>query len=369
MEAQWRQLSDDLGPEKIIFVREPWVGLEAMLVVDNVAAGPAIGGIRMAPDISVQEVFRLARAMTLKNAAAGLPHGGGKSGIVGDPAMPHDQKERLVRAFGRAIADIEDYIPGPDMGIDEACMGYLQDEIGRCVGLPRVLGGIPLDTIGATGFGVAIAAEVAEEVAGLVVRGARVVIQGFGAVGRHAARFLAERGAVIVAASDSRGAVENGDGLDLEKLSIFKEEGNTVRDFPGGVPIDPDGLVGYDCDVWVPAARPDVFTGQNAPDVRARLILQGANIPATPEAERILHQRGILSIPDFIANAGGVICGSVEYHGGSEAQAFAAIEEKVRANTREMLELAMSQNLEPRIAAERIARARIEEMTAYRRAF
>lgn len=369
MEAQWRQLSDDLGPEKIIFVREPRVGLEAILVVDNVAAGPAIGGIRMAKDISVEEVFRLARAMTFKNAAAGLRHGGGKSGIIGDPTMPHEQKERLVRAFGRAIADVEEYIPGPDMGIDEACMAYLQDEIGRCVGLPRVLGGIPLDTIGATGYGVAIAAEVAEEMAGLPLAGARVVIQGFGAVGKHAARFLAERGAVVVAASDSRGAVENPDGLDLEKLTAFKAEGQTVGDFPGGHVVAPEALIGYDCDVWVPSARPDVFTAGNAGDVKAKLILQGANIPATPEAERIFHERGILSIPDFIANAGGVICGSVEYHGGTESQAFPTIEEKIRVNTREVLDLSMNQHIEPRVAAMRMARNRVEEMMGYRRSF
>ena len=144
MEAQWLQLSDELGPEKVILITEPSTGLRGILVVDNTAAGPAIGGIRMALDVTVDEVFRLARAMTFKNAAAGLRHGGGKAGIIGDPDMPNDEKERLVRAFGIAIRDIVDYIPGPDMGIDEACMAYLYDEIGRVVGLPKVMGGIPL---------------------------------------------------------------------------------------------------------------------------------------------------------------------------------------------------------------------------------
>ena len=187
----WPAITDDLGPAKVVLVRDPAAALEAIVVVDNTACGPAIGGIRMARDVTLEEVARLARTMTFKNAAAGLAHGGGKAAIVADPRMPAAEKTRLIRAFGRAIRDLVEYIPGPDMGTYEACMGHLHDEIGRAVGLPRVLGGIPLDVIGATGFGLAIAAEVAEEFAGIRLRGARVAIQGFGAVGRHAARFLA----------------------------------------------------------------------------------------------------------------------------------------------------------------------------------
>ena len=178
MEAQWRALADALGPHKVLLVRDARVGLEGIVVVDNIACGPAIGGIRMAPDVSVGEVARLARAMTYKNAAAGLPHGGGKAGIVGAPDIPLAEKENIIRAFGRAIRDLVDYIPGPDMGTDEACMAFLHDEIGRAVGLPRVLGGIPLDTIGATGFGLAICAEVAQELGDLKLAGARVTVQG-----------------------------------------------------------------------------------------------------------------------------------------------------------------------------------------------
>jgi glutamate dehydrogenase (NAD(P)+) len=369
MEAQWQQLSDELGPEKVILVTEPSVGLRGILVVDNTAAGPAIGGIRMALDITVDEVFRLARAMTFKNSAAGLRHGGGKAGIVGDPDMRASEKERLVRAFGVAIKDIVDYIPGPDMGIDEACMAYLYDEIGRVVGLPKVMGGIPLDSLGATGFGLAIAAEVAEEMDYLELGGATVVIQGFGAVGTHGARFLAERGAVIVAVSDSRGGIVNRDGLDLEKLLRWKADGHPVRDFPGGTPVFHDELIGYPCDVWVPAARPDVFTVDNAADVNAKLILPGANIAVTPGADEILFERGVLSIPDFIANAGGVICGAVEYAGGTATQAFQVIEEKIRANTREVLERAQRKEIMPSVAAFELAKNRVVEMMRYRRSF
>ncbi len=369
MEAQWQQLSDDLGPEKVILINEPEVGLRAILVVDNTAAGPAIGGIRMAPDITVDEVFRLARAMTFKNAAAGLRHGGGKAGIFGDPDMAALDRERLVRAFGAAIATTTDYIPGPDMGIDESCMAYLHDEIGRVVGLPKVLGGIPLDTLGATGFGLAIAAEVAEEFGHLRLEGARIVVQGFGAVGTHAARFLADRGAIVVGVSDSRGGIVAEDGLDIDKLLVWKSEGNPVREFAGGTPVFHDELIGLDCDIWVPAARPDVFTAANAGDVAARVILPGANIAVTAAAENIFFERGILSIPDFIANAGGVICGAVEYAGGTATQAFQVIEEKIRINTREVLELAKRERSMPAAAALRIAESRVREMMSYRRSF
>jgi glutamate dehydrogenase/leucine dehydrogenase len=366
MEAQWQHLSDELGPAKIVLIREPVSGVQGIVVVDNVACGPAIGGIRMAPDVTVEEVARLARAMTLKNAAAGLAHGGGKGGIIADPAMDAVRKEGIVRAFGRAIRDLREYIPGPDMGTDESCMAYLHDEIGRAVGLPRVLGGIPLDLIGATGFGLAVCAEVAQEYAGIRIAGARVAVQGFGAVGSHAARFLVERGAILVAAADRGGAVVNPRGLDVSELVACKAAGRSVVQCAGGAPLALEELVAVDCDVWIPAARPDVLHRDNATQLKARLVLQGANIPATPEAEAMLHARGVVSVPDFIANAGGVICAAVEYHGGTQAQAFAVIGEKIRDNTRAVLERARADRLLPRAAAVDLARARVAEAQRYR---
>jgi len=193
MEEAFR-LADELGPLKLVHIHRSAVGLKAVVAIDNVACGPAIGGVRMAPDVSTEEAFRLARAMTFKNAAAGLPHGGGKSVIFADPKMPLSDKERLIRAFAAAIGDLTDYIPGPDMGTDELAMGWIKDETGRAVGLPREVGGIPLDEIGATGFGLAVAIDVAREHIGLPLAGARIVVQGFGSVGKHAARFLVEKG-------------------------------------------------------------------------------------------------------------------------------------------------------------------------------
>jgi glutamate dehydrogenase (NAD(P)+) len=206
--------ADDLGPTKVIHIHEPTHGLKAVLVVDNVAAGPSIGGLRMAPDVSTRECARLARAMTLKNAAAGLPHGGGKSVLFGYPKMPREEKERLIRGMACALADIEEYIFGPDMGTDEECMAWVNDEIGRSVGLPREIGGIPLDEIGATGWGLSHVVEVALEHCDFELEGASFVVQGFGAVGKNTARFLTDKGAILVGVADSRGTIHNPDGLD-----------------------------------------------------------------------------------------------------------------------------------------------------------
>jgi len=360
---------DDLGPEKIVYVCEPATGLKGILVVDNVAAGPSIGGVRMAPDVTAEECFRLARAMTLKNAAAGLPHGGGKSVIFGDPAMPAAEKERLIRAFACALGDIADYIPGPDMGTDETCMAWTKDEIGRAVGLPPELGGIPLDEIGATGYGLAVAAEVAHGRAGFDLEGARVVVQGFGSVGRHAARFLAEKGARLVAASDSRGTVFDPDGIDVGRLIETKDAGGTVTDYPTGDKLGRDEVIDIGCEIWIPAARPDVIRADNVDRVKTRLILQGANIPITEEAELRLHEKGVLSVPDFIANAGGVICAAVEYAGGSQTAAFQTIAEKVGANTDQVLREAAERGTAPRQAAVALAERRVRKAMALRRHF
>jgi glutamate dehydrogenase (NAD(P)+) len=367
MDLSARGIGDDLGPDKVVLIRQARVGLEAVVVVDNVACGPAIGGVRMARDVTLEEVSRLARAMTMKNAAAGLPHGGGKSGIVADPGGAPADKGRLIRAFARAIRSLTEYIPGPDMGTDEACMAWVKDEIDRAVGLPRVLGGIPLDEIGATGLGVAIAAEVAAPEAGISLEGARVAVEGFGAVGQHAARFLAARGARLVAASDSRGAIHDPAGLAVDALAAHKRAGRPLADFAAGRAIARDALIGVPCDVWIPAARPDTLTADNVGRLQARLVIQGANIPATDAAERWMHAHHILSIPDFIANAGGVICAAIEYHGGTQAQAFAAIEERIRANTHEALERARADRGLPREAATRMAAARVREAMRYRR--
>ena len=353
------RFADHLGPAKIVEIYEPSTGLKAVLVVDNVACGPSIGGVRMAPDVSTEECVRLARAMTLKNAAAGLPHGGGKSVIFADPGTERADKERLIRAFACAIGDIADYIPGPDMGTDEACMAWVKDEIGRAAGLPREIGGIPLDEIGATGFGLSVCVDVARKFCGLKLEGAKVVVQGFGSVGKHAARFLAKKGAVMIGVADSKGALWDPDGIDVEKLIELKGAGQSVIDSPTGSKLERDAAIDIECDIWIPAARPDAIREDNVDRLKAKLVVPGANIPMTAEAEAVLHKRGVLAVPDFIANAGGVICAAVEYHGGTQALAFQAIEEKIRRNTELCLRHAAESRQAPRATALAMAERRV----------
>ncbi len=359
--------ADDLGPEKVIHIHRPTIGLRAILVIDNVAAGPAIGGTRMAPDVGLDECFRLARAMTFKNAVAGLRHGGAKSAIIADPAMPSDRKEEIIRAFAQSVGEVTDYIDGTDMGTNETAMAWIADEIGRSVGLPREIGGIPLDQIGVTGFGLTVAAEVAEEFSNVKLDGARIVLQGFGAVGQHAARFLCEKGCVLVGASDSRGAVADPQGIEVVELIRIKEEGGQVADYPRGEKLDRDAVIDVACDIWIPAARPDVINVGDVDRLDCKMVLQGANIPVTPEAEVRLFERGILSIPDFVANAGGVICGAVEYAGGTQANAFTIIEQKIRDNVHAVLAESRASGERPRIAAVRLAEVRVRRAMSWRR--
>jgi glutamate dehydrogenase (NAD(P)+) len=361
------RFADEFGPAKVVHVYEPSVGLKGILVVDNVAAGPSIGGVRMAPDVSVEECFRLARAMTLKNASAGLAHGGGKSVIFGDPRMPRADKERLIRAFACALKDVTDYIFGPDMGTDEECMAWIRDETGRSVGLPREVGGIPLDEIGATGFGLSHAADEALPYCDFQLRGARMAVQGFGAVGRHAARFLVQRGVELVAVADTGGTLYHPDGLEVEAIIALKQAGRSVVEHDRGEKLDREAIIDVACEIWIPAARPDVVHEDNAVRLKAKLVLEGANIPFTTGAEKLLHERGVLCIPDFIANAGGVICAAMEYHGASQTAAFQVIEEKIRENTREVLRRMKEEGIPPRQAALELATERVRRAMSYRR--
>jgi glutamate dehydrogenase (NAD(P)+) len=361
------RFTDDLGPAKIIHVYEPSVGLKGILVVDNVARGPAIGGLRMGLEICTEECFRLARAMTLKNAVADLPHGGGKSVIYADPKMPKKKKEYIIRAFASSLREIQEYIFGPDMGTDEECMAWIKDEIGRAVGLPADFGGIPLDEVGATAWGLAHATEVALEYCDFDMEGARVVVQGFGAVGKHAARFLTKKGAVLVGAADSRGTIYNPQGLDVNALIELKQAGKSVADYTDGTKLDRDAVVDLESDIWIPAAQPDVIDERNVTRLKTKLVVEGANIPITCGAEQYLHENGVLVLPDFIANAGGVICAAMEYQGASQTAAFHAIEEKLRRNTKQMLEDAVRIGIQPREAARGIAVQRLKKGMGYRR--
>lgn len=355
----------EIGPYKVIQLFFPVTDFHAIVVIDNIALGPAIGGVRVAADVTLEEVKRLARTMTMKNSIAGLPHGGGKAAILIPPSDP--RKEHCFRVFALAIKELHEYIPGPDMGSNEACMAWIHDEIGRASGLPEELGGLPLNKLGATGFGVAECAEVACRHISMPLAGAKVAIEGFGSVGKMAARFLSERGAVIVAVSDTKGTISDPYGLDVKKLIEIKSTTGSVINYKPGTVKKVADLFAEHCDILIPAARPDVINKDNVDDIKAKLLLEGANIPVTEEAEEILHRRGVLSVPDFIANAGGVIMAAMEYARKTEREAFEAIAERIRKNTRLMLEKSSSEGILPRQAAEILARERVLAAMQYER--
>ncbi len=355
---------DDLGPTKLLQLYDPDSGLRGIVVVDNIALGPAIGGVRISPTVSLQEVSRLARTMTLKSAIAGLDHGGGKAGIIADPKQ--ENIEQLVRAFARMMRGVEEYVPAPDMGSNETMMVWVKEEIGRVLGLPEELGGLPLDKLGATGYGVAECAEIACKHFDLPLKGARVAIQGFGNVGRAAARFLDQKGAVIVAVSDSSGTLLHAEGLNIDKLTTTKLTKGAVRESTQGTALPDDAIFGTDCDILIPAATPDVIHCGNLEQIQAKLILQGANIPVTLEAEEVLARKGVLVVPDFIANAGGLIMAAMEYRQKSADEAFVAIKRKIQKNTDKILHKATKESLLPRIAAEKLAIERVKTAMAIR---
>jgi len=291
----------------------------------NSSRGPMKGGIRYHPNVTLDEVKALAMWMTMKCAVAGLPYGGAKGGIRCNPKeMSAGEIERLTRKYAAAIADFvgpDKDIPAPDVGTDAQTMAWFADEyykIKRMV-LPAVITAKPLSIGGSRGRGVAtgrglyfVVVEAAKTY-GMELKGARVSIQGYGKVAKPAAEFLHEIGCKIVAVSDSRGGVYNPDGMDPKELSEFKAKNGTVVGFPGAEKISTTDPITVDCDILIPAALENQITKDNAYDVKAKLIAEGANGPTTPEAHEILVERGVVIIPDILANAGGVSVSYLEW--------------------------------------------------------
>ena len=362
-------LIDDWGPEKVVLVSDQKSGMRGVLVIDNTSRGAGKGGTRMSPTLTTGEVARLARTMTWKWAAVDLFHGGAKAGIVGDPRAGN--KEQILRAFARALAKEvpSEYVFGLDMGLAEEDAAIFVDELhdrGVSTGLPRVLGGLPYDQLGVTGFGVAEAVHAAASTIDLHLVGARVAIQGFGAVGRAAAVRLTELGAVVVAVSTATGSLHDPDGLDVAELSAavtaLGDQGLESHRF---FSTRPDDLLSADVDVLVPAAREDTIDATTARSTSARLIVEGANLPTSPAAQQILHERGVVVLPDFIANAGGIVAAAHSTDARHSpfavdpAAVFAMISEKVRGNTLRVLDDSLRGGTTPRQAAVALAQSRV----------
>lgn len=361
-------LMDGWGPEKVVCVSDRRTGMKGVLVLDNTARGMGKGGTRMSPTLTVTEVARLARTMTWKWAAVDLFHGGAKAGILGDPHA--EDKEAVLRAFARALANEvpREYVFGLDMGLSERDAAIMADELGdrgAAVGLPRALGGLPYDELGVTGYGVAEAADAAAGTIGTGLAGAHVVVQGFGAVGTAAVRRFDALGAVVVGISTAQGCVYDRDGLDVAALlKLHTEAGDAcVHEYGGVRPADE--LLHLDADVLVPAAREDVIDEDVARATTARLVVEGANMPTTAPARELLFARGIAVVPDFIANAGGVVAAAHSMTARNSpftpdpGQIFAMISEKLRANTVTVLDDSRRRGTTTHAAALAMAQARV----------
>ncbi len=361
--------SDEFGPEMIVEIYNLKAGLKGILCIDNTALGPGKGGIRMTPTVNVEEVFRLARTMTWKCSLAGLPFGGAKGGIIADAKkITRQQKKALMQAFASALKPLsKKYIAAPDVNTAEEEMKWYAEVAGwkSCTGKPAnmcVNGecGIPHE-YGSTGFGVAHAAAVAIEHLGMGINSMKIAIEGFGNVGSFAAKHLSEMGAIIAAVSDSKGCIYNENGIDVKKLSAVKKKTGSVINYKSCNVLKSEELFLLPVDILIPSALPDVINERNAEKIRAKIIVEGANIPAKPEIEKRLHERGILVVPDFVANAGGVISSYAEYRGLNPKDMFALVKRKIRKNTMLVLEEAGKNDMPPRNAAMKIAVQRVRD--------
>ncbi|MEM0333675.1 MAG: Glu/Leu/Phe/Val dehydrogenase [Candidatus Aenigmatarchaeota archaeon] len=337
------KLKDEFGPEKIIEVYDPKVNLHGFVVIDNTARGPGKGGIRMTPTVTIEEVFKLARTMTWKTALADLPFGGAKSGIVAssEEIKNRERKRELMIAFGRALKNIAPkiYIAAPDVNTGEEEMRWFVEGNGNpksTTGKPKDLGGLPHE-LGSTGYGVYLATLEALKFKKIDVKESKVAVEGFGNVGSFTAKYLYEAGAKIVAVSDSRGVIYNPNGIDINKLIEVKKLEGSVVNYKDGEVLPNEKIFELDVDVLIPAALPNVINEKNVDRVKAKIIVEGANIPIEENIEEILHSRGVLIVPDFVANAGGVISSYAEYRGYDEKKAFELIEKKIVKNVRIVL--------------------------------
>ncbi len=301
--------------------------IKAFVVKHCGAIGPCKGGIRMSPNVTVGDVSALAMEMTWKCALIGVPFGGGKSGIVCDPTtLSKLDKQTVIRSFSRnAHNHIHPliYVPAPDMGTNEADMGYIKDAISHSMGnattqgcyvtgKPVILGGIP-GRREATGRGVMLTVLEALHTMGKSPKDVTVAVQGFGNVGAAAALELFRMGCKVIGISDVNGAILNRNGLDVAALQKYYLEHGSLQGFAGSKSISGGELLEMECEVLVPAASGNQITAENADRIKARIIAEGANGPTSSDADRILEKKGVFIIPDILCNAGGVFVSYLEY--------------------------------------------------------
>ncbi|MFX1260802.1 MAG: Glu/Leu/Phe/Val dehydrogenase [Promethearchaeota archaeon] len=294
-------------------------------VQHNEARGPFKGGIRYHPQVDLDEVKALATWMSMKTAVVDIPYGGAKGGIICNPKeMSEHEIEHLTRRFTSEISlIIGPYrdVPAPDVNTNSQTMAWIMDTYSMNHGyaIPEVVTGKPIEVGGslgrneATSRGAVFCVREAAKLIGLDLNGATVAITGYGNVGYNAAWLMEELGANVVAASDSRGAIYNPDGLDARKVNEHKQKTSSVKDYPGAKNIKQEEVYELDVDVIIPSALENEITAENADKVKAKIIVEGANGPTTPEADEILFKKGVFLVPDILANAGGVTVSYYEW--------------------------------------------------------
>jgi glutamate dehydrogenase (NAD(P)+) len=352
-------------------------------VQHSITRGPAKGGIRYHPDVSLDEVEALAAWMTWKCAVVNIPFGGGKGGIICDPSkMSKGELERLTRRYAADLSDLfgpESDVPAPDVNTNAQIMAWFVDtysmherrnEYAVVTGKPIEVGG-SAGRREATGRGVMFCVRDACKHLNIPLKGARVAVQGYGNVGSVSAILLAEQGAKIVAAADVSGAVHNPDGMDSEALAKWVADHRGVNGFPGGKPLTTP-IVEVDCDILIPAALENVITHENADRVKARIIAEGANGPTTPDADKILEKKGAFVIPDILCNSGGVTVSYFEWVQNRmgfywpESEVNTRLEQYMVAAFHDVLEKSKEHRVNMRVAAFMVAIERVVKVIMLR---
>ncbi len=353
-------------------------------VQHNINRGPAKGGIRYSPDVSLDEVRALAMWMTWKCAVVGIPFGGAKGGVIVDPRqLSQSELERLTRRYATEISILigpDSDIPAPDMNTNPQVMAWIMDTYSMHHGysIPAVVTGKPISIGGsegrmeATARGVLVVTQEAARDNGITLEGAKVVVQGFGNVGSISARLFHEAGARVVGLSDMYGAVYNSNGIDVQRALRYSQEHGRLTNLPDTEPLSNSELLELPCDILVPAATEGQLTGRNAGRIRARLIIEAANGPTSPDADAIFNERGIPVIPDILANAGGVTVSYFEWV--QDLQRFFWAERQINTELQSIMqrsyqavyEKAQNLGVSMRMGAYLLAVTRVAEATAAR---
>jgi len=353
-------------------------------VQHNDTRGPFKGGIRFHQDVNLDEVRTLAGLMTLKAAVVNIPYGGAKGAVICDPKTLSDNElERMTRRYASEISGLigpERDIPAPDVGTNPRVMVWIMDTysmnkgyavLGVVTGKPVDVGG-SLGRFEATGRGCMICTLLAAKHLGINIEGATVAVQGFGNVGGNVARILAEKGCKIIAVSDVMGGVYHAKGLEIDKLLKHTQESGSVINFRGSESITNRELLSMKCDILIPAALENTIRADNAADVRARMIVEGANAPTTSEADAILNEKGVFIIPDILANSGGVIVSYFEWVQGlqsffwSEQQVNHQLELVMTNAFSDVMKLSQNKKVNMREAAYMVAVKRLDSALRFR---